>query len=311
MLVRSGSRSLGGTAALIQTICIIGLLLSETSTASAEIPLPRARPADIPRDQARTSANAQSSCQQQLGGFAEFKPLPPIAGPGECLANDVVALHSVSLADKHHVVLSPPATLRCPMAQTVALWLRDDVASAVTTLGTSLRGVETLDSFVCRGRNGAADGKISEHGRANALDVRALELANGRTIGLTDEAVSKSLREYLRQTACARFTTVLGNGADPYHENHVHLDLAERTNNYRICQWEVLDVAESAALAAKKAAIAGGPLSQTDVPLPRPRPVVNGSGSNLPQHRREHSREAKRGAIFDFITPFSRTRSGR
>jgi hypothetical protein len=107
---------------LIQTVCIVGLLLSKTSMASAEIPLPRPRPADIPGD-------AQSSCQQQLGGFAEFKPLPPITGPGECLANDVVALNSVSLPDKHHVVLSPPATLRCPMAQTVALWLRDEVAS--------------------------------------------------------------------------------------------------------------------------------------------------------------------------------------
>jgi hypothetical protein len=136
--------------------------------------------------------------------------------------------------------------------------------------------------------------------------VRALKLADGRTVGLTDEAVSKSLRENLRQSACARFTTVLGNGADPYHESHVHLDLVERTNNYRICQWEVLDVAESAALAAEKAAIAGGPPSQRDVPLPRPRPVVNGNASNLPQH----PREAKRGAIFDLIRPFKRIRSG-
>jgi hypothetical protein len=78
-----------------------------------------------------------------LGGFAEFKVLPPITGPGECLANDVVALDSVILPDKHHVVLSPSATLRCPMAEAIALWLRDDVAPAIATLGTSLRGVET------------------------------------------------------------------------------------------------------------------------------------------------------------------------
>ena len=42
-------------------------------------------------------------------------------------------------------------------------------------------------------------------------------------------ASAKSLREKLRESACARFTTVLGNGADAYHEAHVHIDLMERS----------------------------------------------------------------------------------
>jgi Extensin-like protein C-terminus len=40
---------------------------------------------------------------------------------------------------------------------------------------------------------------------------------------------------------CARFSTVLGPGSDGYHEDHIHLDLMERHNNYRICQWNVWD----------------------------------------------------------------------
>jgi len=40
---------------------------------------------------------------------------------------------------------------------------------------------------------------------------------------------------------CARFTTVLGPGSDGYHEEHIHLDLMERHNNYKICQWNVWD----------------------------------------------------------------------
>jgi hypothetical protein len=303
MLDGSGFSSLRPKARLAQIVCVVAVLLSEISMVKAKIPLPRARPANIPGDQALTPMNPQSSpCQQQLGAFAEFKALAPITGPGECLANDVVALDSVILPDKHHVVLSPSATLRCPMAEAIALWLRDDVAPAIATLGTSLRGVETLDSFVCRGRNGAKGGKISEHGRANALDVRALKVADGRTIGLTDERAPKSLRENLRQSACKRFMTVLGNGADAYHESHVHLDLIERSNNYRICQWDVLDVAETAALAVKKAAIAANAIPERDVPLPRPRPVVKGDASNVRPHR-GHSREARRGGIFDLITP--------
>jgi hypothetical protein len=306
MLEGSGFTSLRQKARFARIVCVVGIQLGETAVAVAEIPLPRPRPADVSSD--LTSTNPETSlCQQQLGGFAEFKALQPITGPGECLANDVVALDSVSLADKHRIVLSPPAILRCPMAKAIALWLRDDVAPVIAGLGTSLRGVETLDSFVCRGRNGASGGKISEHGRANALDVRALKLADGRTIGLTDERVAKSLRDNLRQSACRRFTTVLGNGADAYHESHVHLDLLERSNHYRICQWDVLDVAESAALVAKKAAQAANTVPERDVPLPRPRPAVKGdASSSLARHRRERSREAGRNAIFDLIRPLTR-----
>jgi hypothetical protein len=34
---------------------------------------------------------------------------------------------------------------------------------------------------------------------------------------------------------------VLGPGSDWYHEDHIHLDVSERRNNYRICQWNVWD----------------------------------------------------------------------
>jgi hypothetical protein len=105
------------------------------------------------------------------------------------------------------------------MAEAVTHWIRDDVAPTIAALGNSLRGVETLDSFDCRHRNGIADAKLSEHGRANALDVRAFKLANGAAVGLTDASVAKSLREKLRHSACARFSTALGRG-DPFFNSH-------------------------------------------------------------------------------------------
>ena len=76
-----------------------------------------------------------------------LKPLPPITGPEECTATDVVALDVVLLADGHRIALSPAATLRCPMAEAVTHWIRDDVEPTIAALGKSLRGVETLDSF--------------------------------------------------------------------------------------------------------------------------------------------------------------------
>ena len=267
------------------------------------IPLPRPRPVGIPGD-LTNAETAVSPCRSRLAEIAVFKPLPSITGPGDCIATDVVALDAVLLADGHRIALSPVATLRCPMAEAVTHWIRDDVAPTIAALGESLRGVETLDSFDCRPRNGIKDAKISEHGRANALDVRALKVANGAAVGLTDAGVDKSLRQKLRQSACVRFSTVLGNGADGYHDSHVHLDLLERSNHYRICQWDVLDVIETAALAAKKAAAAAASnpavVDVSDIPLPRPRPVVL---SDLSRHRSVRLREAGQRPLFSLFAP--------
>jgi Extensin-like protein C-terminus len=134
--------------------------------------------------------------------------------------------------------------------------------------------------------------------------VRAFKLTNGAAIELTDASVAKSLREKLRQSACFRFSTVLGNGADAYHDGHVHLDLLERSNHYRICQWDVFDVAETAALAAKKAAaaIASNPavVNVSDIPLPRPRPVFL---SDRAGNRSIRFREVGRNSLFSLFAP--------
>jgi hypothetical protein len=288
----------------VKVLRAIALLLATTAPVIAEIiPLPRARPVGIPRDLV-SAETVVSPCRSRLAEIADFKSLPSITGPGDCTATDVVALDAVLLADRHRIALSPAATLRCPMAEAVTHWIRDDVAPTIAAQGKSLRGVETLDSFDCRLRNGIKDEKISEHGRANALDVRAFKLTNGAAIELTDASVAKSLREKLRQSACSRFSTVLGNGADAYHDSHVHLDLIERSSNYRICQWDVLDVAETAALAAKKtaAATASNPavVNVSNIPLPRPRPVF------LSDRARNHSirfREAGRHPLFSLFAP--------
>lgn len=219
-----------------------------------------------------------SACQLRLAKVATFKPLPVLIGAGECGALDAVVLDGVILPDRAKIVVSPPATLRCTMAEEVAAWLRDDVAPAVLKLGAPLRGLDNFDSYECRGRNRVRGATLSEHGRANALDVRAFKLANGEMIGLTDVNVAKAWRDGLRAGACARFSTVLGPGSDGHHEEHIHVDLAERRGGYKMCEW---DVREPVTLAEKKeppaevtaSSPASAPLSEP-VPLPRPRPLA-------------------------------------
>jgi hypothetical protein len=247
---------------------------------------------------AATSATptAPSACEAGLAKVAEFKPLPILVGPGDCGADDAVLLETVTLPDRSKVTVSPAATLRCPMAQQIADWVRDDVAPTVKPFDAALAGLDNFASYDCRGRNNVRAAKVSEHGRADALDVRDFKLADGRELVLTDINADKDWRNAVRSSACARFMTVLGPGSDGYHEEHIHLDLEPRRNDYKICQWDVRappaaaqskepEQAQDSRLAQAEGVTLQGlapPLiPENEVPMPRPRPVA----ANLPQHR--------------------------
>jgi hypothetical protein len=224
---------------------------------------------------------APSACQLRLAKVAAFQTLGTLVGPGDCGAADAVQLQTVVLPDQTKVAVTPPATLRCPMAEQVANWLREDVTPTLAASGPPLRVLDNFDSYECRGRNRVRAAQLSEHGRADALDVRGFRLADGREINLTDITIAKDLRDKIRSSACERFSTVLGPGSDGYHEEHVHLDLAERRNGYKLCQWDVREPrppaeAQSGAPAeptgedAEQAAA----IPADEVPLPRPRPLA-------------------------------------
>jgi hypothetical protein len=183
-----------------------------------------------------------SACRQALTEDIAIAPsIPPIHAPGGCGGEDLVRLEAVVLADKRKVAVKPAAILRCPMATAIADWVRGDVAPLAVGLGSVIAELDNFDSYECRGRNRVAGALLSEHGRANAIDVRGFTLASGQIIHLTDRGLSRQFREAVLHSVCTRFSTVLGPDSDWYHEDHIHLDLMERRNNYRICQWDVLD----------------------------------------------------------------------
>ena len=195
-----------------------------------------------PAEQPAPAAPQPSACRVALTDAIAIAPsIPDIHGPGGCGGEDLVRLEAIVLADKRQVAVKPAAILRCKMATAVADWIRTDIAPLAAGLGTTISNLDNFDSFECRGRNRVVGAPLSEHGRANALDVRAFKLANGRSISLTDRMVPRELRETVLHSVCTRFTTVLGPGSDGYHEDHIHLDVMERRNNYRICQWNVYD----------------------------------------------------------------------
>jgi hypothetical protein len=244
------------TAAVMLFVCCGPKPFADAkAAAAARVPLPRPRPAEAPSAKVepettpdensaepKTAPSPPSACRLALTEAIAIAPsIPDIHGPGGCGGEDLVRLEAVVLPDNRQVAVKPAAVLRCKMASAVADWVRRDIASLAKNLGSNIAGLDNFDSFECRGRNRVVGAQLSEHGRANALDVRSFKFADGRTISLTDRNVARDLRESVLHSVCARFSTVLGPGSDGYHEDHIHLDLMERRNDYRICQWNVWD----------------------------------------------------------------------
>jgi len=226
--------------------------------AAQDIPLPRERPTEpimVPADL------VPSPCQQRLTLIAEFDRLPSRIGPGACGASDLVYLKSVSVGEGA-VTVTPPAELRCEMAEQVAIWIRDDATAQFAP--AKLAGIDNFDSYECRGRNRVIGATVSEHGKGNALDIRAFHLAGGKVVMPTDVNVAYDLRVSLRQGVCGRFTTVLGPGSDGFHEGHIHLDIAARHGGYRICSWAVRNPGDVG-------------VAHAEIPLPQPRPYNLGN----------------------------------
>lgn len=222
------------------------------SAPAAETPPPAAGPesGSAPKGTAGWPADAVSdgraACKALLAGLdISYAPLDPIGEQGGCGAPAPIEVTSVA-----GVKLSPPATQTCAMAAALARWIAEDVQPAAKKrLGTEVTEIRTATSYACRRRNNGSSGKMSEHSKANALDMSGFTFAKkaGVTVGggqnwgdglLGALGLSKggSFLEDIRTSACTHFTTVLGPGSDPFHGDHFHVDVLQRKGDYRICQ---------------------------------------------------------------------------
>jgi hypothetical protein len=109
------------------------------------------------------------------------------------------------------------------------LWRRESAAPAAREiLGSDLARIEHLGAFSCRRMYGGADGPWSEHATANAIDIAAFVLADGRRISvLADWEESGPEAAFLRTVrdgACSSFATVLSPDYNAAHADHFHLD---------------------------------------------------------------------------------------
>lgn len=123
--------------------------------------------------------------------------------------------------------------MTCPLAANFSAWARYAVQPAARQyLGADVVRIETFGTYSCRNIGGGDSGKLSEHSFGNAVDVSAFVLSNGQKISVLNNWNSGGReQEFLRrlhQSACRRFTTVLGPDYNAAHADHLHLDMARR-----------------------------------------------------------------------------------
>jgi len=124
---------------------------------------------------------ATDACKTLLASVTlDYEQLAPIK-EGVCGAPAPILLRSVGNDPK--VEINPPATISCPLAKALSVWLSKIVQpEAKALLGSEVVGLHNATSYACRNRNGGAETPLSEHALANALDVSEFKLASGDSI---------------------------------------------------------------------------------------------------------------------------------
>jgi hypothetical protein len=187
-----------------------------------------ARPQVQAKPRAVAVAPANTMCLGELGARgANFTPLPDRFYGAGCSTVGTVTLAALQ-GDAARFQLSNLGPVSCPLAETLAAWARFGVDRAAReVLGSALARIETMGSYACR--DVAGSGRRSAHATAEAVDIAAFVLADGRKISVLSDWTSGDPDEqrFLRlvhASACKRFGTILGPAYNAAHLDHFHLE---------------------------------------------------------------------------------------
>ncbi|PHN36722.1 MULTISPECIES: extensin family protein [Pseudomonas] len=128
------------------------------------------------------------------------------------------------------VGLSSSFLASCPLAVAFALFERHSLQPAAQTVfGQAVTRVDHLGSFACRTMYNRANGPLSQHASANALDIAGFRLADGRSISVLKdwpgEGTNARFLRQVRDSACDDFNVVLSPDYNAAHRNHFHFDM--------------------------------------------------------------------------------------
>ena len=151
-------------------------------------------------------------------------------GADQCAYADAVRLR----AEEGAIALAPSAVApSCPVIAALKLWEWQVVQPAAQRIyGQPVRTIRHFGSYSCRRMYGHSQGDFSEHATADAIDVAAFVLKDGRSVSVLHdwkgEGKDAGFLRDVRDGACDLFSTVLSPDYNAAHRDHFHLDQAER-----------------------------------------------------------------------------------
>jgi hypothetical protein len=161
-----------------------------------------------------------------ISALARMEPMAPIV-KGACSVKQPYRL--TALGPSGRTALQPAATLDLDMVHGLVRWEEGMQAAAKATLGEPIAAIHVAASYDCRTMNHRRRARMSEHGKANAIDVSEFVTASGKRITVRADSRGggdkASFIKTVRATTCDVFQVVLGPGSDGMHEDHIHMDL--------------------------------------------------------------------------------------
>lgn len=128
---------------------------------------------------------ARARCASLLNGLDVVAIAEaPLREGGHC--GNAAPMKLVSIGkDANQVTFSPPPLVTCELIAGLAKWLQNDVQGlARKHLGATVTRIETMSSYSCRNAYGRPGNRLSEHGRANALDIAAFVTARNQIVSV-------------------------------------------------------------------------------------------------------------------------------
>jgi hypothetical protein len=168
--------------ALSAWLAALAGLAGPSATQAQTVTPPAAQP-EVATQSGWTAAEIQieqARCTHVLKGLdVVYKPASPMR-ENACGAPAPVELISIGKAPQ--VSFYPTVTLTCDMVAALHRWITRDLQGlARKHLGSELVRIDTMSSYSCRTAYGRKNARLSEHGKANALDIRAFMTATGST----------------------------------------------------------------------------------------------------------------------------------
>jgi hypothetical protein len=192
----------------------------------------------VPPPIEKEDPGALKTCLSELDAIGvEYKPLPTIEDSNGCGIDKPFAISAIG----NGIKLQPEGQMRCATALQLAHWTHDIVTPMLKTARPeeTLVGLDQASTYVCRKRNSATTGKISEHAHGNAVDIAGFRFKSGNTFlikpRMQDSTLDGAFQRAITTAACLYFTTVLDPASDKAHETHLHLDVLKRKGGFRYC----------------------------------------------------------------------------